>query len=296
MQMTDQQTGTQLRKGAIDALPLPRVASGRPGHPRRRTHAAAQDDHGGVLHPGVREVARPGAEGDLAQGVAHPGPEPERLRRARPERRDQQADAREAHVGGAGAQPRRPQLHARRRRRVRRGGQGDSGRGKRVQVRHSPHFHFPATTFERKESRENTRQGPTTISKDPRADPDKPRYFGRARDLPGVKELFASATKPPPSSSTKNPTTDLLRKNVDASYYGYNLDEEDGTLLAYEAQKEREAYENLLAADDEGRAPKGWEPLPGDSGDGEGWRLPSAAEVQEELVERRRRRLLDKLG
>lgn len=69
-------------------------------------------------------------------------------------------------------------------------------------------------------------------------------------------------------------------------------------MLAYETQKEQEAFENLLAAGGggEGRKPKDWEPLPGDEGNGEGWRLPSAEEVQEELVERRRRRLLDKLG
>ncbi|KAH9218319.1 Isy1-like splicing factor [Leptodontidium sp. 2 PMI_412] len=121
------------------------------------------------------------------------------------------------------------------------------------------------------------------------------RYFGRAKSLPGVAELFASAKPSKPSSKSTNPD---LRKLVDASYYGYNLDEEDGTLLAYETQKEQEAFENLLAAggEGEGRKPKDWEPLPGDEGNGEGWRLPSAEEVQEELVERRRRRLLDKLG
>jgi hypothetical protein len=167
-----------------------------------------------------------------------------------------------------------------------------------------------------------------------------------------------------------------LRKQVDAAYYGYNLDEEDGSLLAYEARKEREALLALLdkvraeaaeaAAQDgvdayaalpgmpgggtgggggggggrhKGRAaakrartsigdgggggggqgggeedvgadngagdaghdyqhrvPAGWEPLPGDTGDGQGWRLPTMEEVQEELLDQRRRRLLDKLG
>lgn len=86
-----------------------------------------------------------------------------------------------------------------------------------------------------------------------------------------------------------------LRKQVDASYYGYNLDEEDGTLLAYEAAKEKEAFDNLLKSGEGGMDPN-WEPLPGDAGDGKGWRLPTSEEVQEELVERRRRRLLDKLG
>jgi len=120
------------------------------------------------------------------------------------------------------------------------------------------------------------------------------RYFGRARELPGVKEMFEAATQKPREDKPLESRADL-RKQVDASYYGYNLDEEDGTLLAYEMQKEKEAFENLLAGKD-GQAPKGWEPLPGDAGDGEGWRLPTSDEVQEELVERRRRRLLDKLG
>jgi len=117
------------------------------------------------------------------------------------------------------------------------------------------------------------------------------RYFGRARELPGVKELF----EPRPREDKPLETRADLRKNVDAAYYGYNLDEEDGTLLEYEATKEREAFENLLASG-QGEAPPGWEPLPGDKGDGEGWRLPTLDEVQDELVERRRRKLLDKLG
>ncbi|KAI9676137.1 MAG: NineTeen Complex (NTC) component [Caeruleum heppii] len=120
------------------------------------------------------------------------------------------------------------------------------------------------------------------------------RYFGRARELPGVKELF-EASKPKAATDKPLESRADLRKQVDASYYGYNLDEEDGTLLAYEAKKEKEAFENLVKADD-GKPPDGWEPLPGDAGDGNAWRLPTAEEVQEELVERRRRRLLDKLG
>lgn len=122
------------------------------------------------------------------------------------------------------------------------------------------------------------------------------RYFGRARDLPGVRELFEAAKPKPPPDKPLETRADLRRK-VDASYYGYNLDEEDGTLLAYEALKEQEALENLLKTADERGPPPDWEPLPGDTGDGDGgWRLPSREEVQEELVERRRRRLLDTLG
>ena len=122
------------------------------------------------------------------------------------------------------------------------------------------------------------------------------RYFGRARELPGVKEMFE--VKPKQSDDKPLETRADLRRQVDASYYGYNLDEEDGTLLAYEAKKEKEALENLLAKKEreEEEDEEGWEPLPGDAGDGVGWRLPTSEEVQEELVDRRRRRLLDKLG
>ena len=112
--------------------------------------------------------------------------------------------------------------------------------------------------------------------------------------MPGVKEMFESAKPKPPPDKPLESRADL-RKQVDASYYGYNLDEEDGTLLAYEAAKEKEAFENLLASGD-GDADPDWEPLPGDAGDGKAWRLPTAEEVQEELVERRRRKLLDQLG
>ncbi|KAI9795849.1 MAG: NineTeen Complex (NTC) component [Piccolia ochrophora] len=120
------------------------------------------------------------------------------------------------------------------------------------------------------------------------------RYFGRAKELPGVKEMFEAAKPKAALDKPLEGRTDL-RRQVDASYYGYNLDEEDGTLLAYEAQKETEAFENLASSGD-GKPPPDWEPLPGDVGDGNRWPLPTMDEVQEELVDRRRRRLLDKLG
>ncbi|KAL9008887.1 MAG: hypothetical protein Q9173_006030, partial [Seirophora scorigena] len=118
------------------------------------------------------------------------------------------------------------------------------------------------------------------------------RYFGRARELPGVKELFE--VKKPKEKGLEGRHD--LRMKVDAGYYGYNLDEEDGGLLDYERGKEEEARRVLMEKGDLGEAEKDWEPLPGDGGDGFGWRLPSLEEVQEELVDRRRRKLLDKLG
>ncbi len=106
-----------------------------------------------------------------------------------------------------------------------------------------------------------------------------------------MKDMFE--VKPKAAEKPLESRADL-RRQVDASYYGYNLDEEDGTLLAYEAEKEKQAYENLKASGE--KLEEGWEPLPGDAGDGIGWILPTSEEVQEELVDRRRRKLLDKLG
>ena len=128
------------------------------------------------------------------------------------------------------------------------------------------------------------------------------RYFGRARELPGVKEMFEAAARKRSTeqedsgSGARSDATDMLRKHVDAAYFGYGLDEEDGTLLEYERQKENEAVENLMNNADAETKDDGWEPLPGDGGDGMGWRLPTLEDVQEELVDRRRRRLLDKIG
>ncbi|KAK8929289.1 Pre-mRNA-splicing factor ISY1 [Metarhizium anisopliae] len=121
------------------------------------------------------------------------------------------------------------------------------------------------------------------------------KYFGRAKELPGVKELF-DAAKAKAARKEDKPLEDRrdLRRNVDAAYYGYAPGEEDDALLAYEAEKERLAVENLLKNGPQ-EPPEGWEALPGDTGDGQVWVLPTMEEVQQELVERRRQKLLDQL-
>lgn len=109
------------------------------------------------------------------------------------------------------------------------------------------------------------------------------RYFGRARELPGVKELFEAAKVKPDAESKKGGENRAeLRARVDAAYYGYNLDEEDGTLLKYEAMKEKEAFEMLMQQEEE-KVDAEWEAIPGDVGDGVGWRLPTAEEVESTL-------------
>jgi pre-mRNA-splicing factor ISY1 len=123
------------------------------------------------------------------------------------------------------------------------------------------------------------------------------KYYGRARDLPGVKELFEAArTKQDDGKSRDDSGVSGkdLRRNVDAAYYGYAPDEETDEMLQYEAEKEKQALAHMLEKGTQD-APEGWEPLPGDAGDGRHWELPTLEEVQQELVERRRRKLLDQL-
>merc|ERR1712168_613554 len=61
------------------------------------------------------------------------------------------------------------------------------------------------------------------------------RYFGAARDLPGVRELF-EIKKPEEVSKTRLE----LMKFVDADYFGYR-DEDDGIILALEKDVEEKA-------------------------------------------------------
>ena len=59
------------------------------------------------------------------------------------------------------------------------------------------------------------------------------RYFGAAKQLPGVKELFDK-----PVARTVRRTRHQMNKNIDADYYGFR-DEEDGVLLREEAEAEK---------------------------------------------------------
>jgi pre-mRNA-splicing factor ISY1 len=68
---------------------------------------------------------------------------------------------------------------------------------------------------------------------------DNPRrYFGRAKELPGVKELFESKKK---DEDEDKATAEFYKKftNNGPSYYG-DLDEADGELLDFEQQAEED--------------------------------------------------------
>lgn len=58
-------------------------------------------------------------------------------------------------------------------------------------------------------------------------------YFGAAKELPGVRELFEQEPAAPPRRTRAD-----LMKHIDADYYGYR-DDDDGVLSPLEQEVER---------------------------------------------------------
>lgn len=59
------------------------------------------------------------------------------------------------------------------------------------------------------------------------------KYFGAAKDLPGVRELFEQEPPPPPRKTRAE-----MMKDIDADYYGYR-DDDDGILAPLELRAEK---------------------------------------------------------
>lgn len=108
------------------------------------------------------------------------------------------------------------------------------------------------------------------------------KYFGRAKELPGVKELFDELVpKPPP----KPKISETLYKTLDVAYFGY-LDENDGQLLKFEEKREKESIDNMLESK-EGDAKQDWQPI-------SDFHVPNQKEIENFLLEKRKEALLKK--
>ncbi|CAB4417443.1 unnamed protein product [Rhizophagus irregularis] len=131
------------------------------------------------------------------------------------------------------------------------------------------------------------------------------KYFGRAKDLPGVRDLFEQEA-PSPQKRTRFD----LYKNVDADYYGYR-DEEDGSLLEYEREIENKVIAEALEITDETlpkdkskKKKESTSQLENNSMDIDSSSekyvshvaVPSQKEVEEYLVRRRKRQMLDRVS
>ncbi|KAI7899263.1 Isy1-like splicing factor [Cokeromyces recurvatus] len=125
------------------------------------------------------------------------------------------------------------------------------------------------------------------------------KYFGRARDLPGVRELFEKAAADVTPAKAKIE----INRDLDAEYYGY--DDEQTILLEYEQALEKELIEKLHDAPDttyvEEKGPKQdqneeyhdkKEQESNAATDNNN--VPSQKEIETYLVERRKQQLLDK--
>lgn len=140
------------------------------------------------------------------------------------------------------------------------------------------------------------------------------KYFGAAKDLPGVRELFEQE---PPKPVRK--TRAELYKDIDADYYGYR-DEDDGVVVPLEMEDEQRAIAEAVkdwqekkklgevqgeeteeadiypaeeageAADDDATSEK---PMSSDSFVSH-VPVPSQQDVEEMLVRRKKRELLER--
>lgn len=77
------------------------------------------------------------------------------------------------------------------------------------------------------------------------------KYFGVAKNLPGVKELFQK-----PAQKKARRTRKEMFSSINADYFGYR-DEDDGVLLEVERESEvavREEVSNFLSSCVDARA------------------------------------------
>lgn len=70
------------------------------------------------------------------------------------------------------------------------------------------------------------------------------RYYGAAKNLPGVKELFEKLDSAQPIAKA---TKGELQRRVDGDYYGFR-DEDDGVLVRVEAEAEKAMREDAVRA------------------------------------------------
>ncbi|KAL3270004.1 hypothetical protein HHI36_009061 [Cryptolaemus montrouzieri] len=68
------------------------------------------------------------------------------------------------------------------------------------------------------------------------------KYFGAAKDLPGVRELFEQEPPLPPRKTRAE-----LMKDIDADYYGY-MDDDDGILIPLEKEAEKNSIQQEVAS------------------------------------------------
>ena len=115
------------------------------------------------------------------------------------------------------------------------------------------------------------------------------RYFGAAKDLPGVQELFAKAAA---AQQKKRRKRDFKRLTPD--YYGWR-DEEDGVLLQVEAEASKRLKQEIVNKGGRVYEEDELEFDAGGGADDTSWSVPTHQALEAALLERKKRALLDRL-
>mmetsp|Transcript_23142 Transcript_23142/g.77687 ORF Transcript_23142/g.77687 Transcript_23142/m.77687 type:complete len:195 (-) Transcript_23142:127-711(-) len=111
------------------------------------------------------------------------------------------------------------------------------------------------------------------------------RYFGAAKNLPGVRELFQQQAE-----ARAKKTRAQLHKGIDADYYGYR-DDDDGVLAKLEAEVEEKARREAAAA---WQGPSEEDAAGSESAFVAHVPLPSDAQIQKAILEKRKRELIER--
>lgn len=116
------------------------------------------------------------------------------------------------------------------------------------------------------------------------------KYFGAAKELPGVRDLFEQEPPPPPRKTRAE-----LMKDIDADYYGYR-DDDDGILLTLELKAEREVREKAIKEwlENEGKNEQVEEEEKIDVEASTQKPIPSQTDIQQALLARKKQELLEK--
>jgi len=117
------------------------------------------------------------------------------------------------------------------------------------------------------------------------------KYFGAAKNLPGVKELFARKER----DSKRQKKFDM--RGIDAAYYGYN--DEDSLLEQLEEQAEKKALENALKEWETYKTEKGDDKLSRDFAAQEAAyvaivNIPEREQIEKILLEKRKEAVMKK--
>lgn len=116
------------------------------------------------------------------------------------------------------------------------------------------------------------------------SDIDDYRYYGRARELPGVKELFEADMSFIPERQRKQ---EMQKRRLDAWYFGYIPPAQESLLEDFEAKIEEQQHKHLENLGDE--VEQDWKPLVIEQ-------IPTRDDVEAILLERRKNALLSRIS